>query len=377
MNDSTHDPRLDGIFDCLNDLYSTVSCGICLETLDRPLSTKCGHSFCKKCIHKAIVGKRGGGTGSKCPLCNERSISKRSLEDDEATAAALALFAAVRNAIERDTNDLLKLTAPPFGKNALEMADEVEEEGGTSVKVCAGNSFSRKDGEQKTNFGKLESSKLLEKEEKSGKSGAKKPYSGKPMVSKAEEENTIISSKRGKALREISNTKSSETNSSPIPLPPSVKKRKRDNEDPENLLSSEDKNMETNEDVTDKTDGGFKETSEHAPIRGEPAAKKIRNSAKGNRIAFQLKGKVSGKASMVKKKSRQRERKIPFILMGSLVKELETPSVSSESIKCPSHSIIKSFIVHHLYNRERSLSKFGGGAGQAEEIFRRVLRSPG
>ena len=331
MNESTHDARLDGILGCLNDLYSTVSCGICLDTLDRPLSTKCGHSFCQTCIHKAVVGKRGGG--GRCPLCNERSVSKRSLEDDEATAVALDLFAAVRNAVERETNGMLRLTTPPFGKKSLEITDAVEEHSAESGPGISNSETSRDPPRQS------ETSKpavVAEgKEDKSRKPAAKlPPIAVNSRVRKTAEKKKIISSKRGNALREISNTKSTAHNPSPTPRKPTARKRKRDDDVPENIHPSGDR-MEvsardpstSNEDVIDNIGTGLEEAS---TASGEPAAKKAKSSAKGNRITFQLKGKVSVKATMVKKKVRQRERKIPFILMGSLVKELETPVAASE-----------------------------------------------
>ena len=339
MNESTHDPRLDGILSCLNDLYSTVSCGICLDTLDRPLSTKCGHSFCQTCIHKAVVGKRGGG--GRCPLCNERSVSKRSLEDDEATAVALDLFAAVRNAVERETNGMLRLTTPPFGKKSLEMTDGVEEQDGVN---------SAESGTEKSNLEtssdpsdpprQSETSKPAVvgggKKDKSRKPSAKQPTTVSSKVRNTSDRKKIISPKRGNALREISNTKSTEHNPNQTTRKQIARKRKRDQDVPENIPSPEER-MEVSaqdpcrsiEDVIDNSGTGLEEAS---TVSGEPAAKKARSSAKGNRITFQLKGKVSVKATMVKKKARQRERKIPFILMGSLVKELETPAVASEYI---------------------------------------------
>ena len=336
MNESTHDPRLDGILGCLNDLYSTVSCGICLDTLDRPLSTKCGHSFCQTCIHKVVVGKRGGG--GRCPLCNERSVSKRSLEDDETTAVALDLFAAVRNAVERETNGMLRLTTPPFGKKSLEMTDAEEEQDGVN---------SAKSGAEKSNLEtssdpprQLETSKPAVvgggKKDKSRKPGAKQPTTVTSKVRNTSEKKKLISPKRGNALREISNTKSTEHNPNQTTRKQIARKRKRDHDVPENVPSSEER-MEVSaqdpcrsmEDVIDNSGTGLEEAS---TISGEPAPKKARSSAKGNRITFQLKGKVSVKATLVKKKARQRERKIPFILMGSLVKELETPAVASEYI---------------------------------------------
>ncbi|XP_056444982.1 E3 ubiquitin-protein ligase TRIM39-like [Gadus chalcogrammus] len=43
------------------------SCSICLDVFNRPVSTPCGHNFCKTCITKTWDGK----VNFKCPLCNK------------------------------------------------------------------------------------------------------------------------------------------------------------------------------------------------------------------------------------------------------------------------------------------------------------------
>ncbi|CAL8353013.1 unnamed protein product [Arctogadus glacialis] len=43
------------------------SCPICLEVLSSPVSTPCGHNFCRACIETSWRGK----SSYKCPLCNK------------------------------------------------------------------------------------------------------------------------------------------------------------------------------------------------------------------------------------------------------------------------------------------------------------------
>ncbi|XP_029307436.1 uncharacterized protein LOC115021274 [Cottoperca gobio] len=43
-------------------------CSICLDVFTEPVSTPCGHNFCKACLTKHLEGKEQ----SQCPLCNEK-----------------------------------------------------------------------------------------------------------------------------------------------------------------------------------------------------------------------------------------------------------------------------------------------------------------
>ncbi|CAH8331756.1 unnamed protein product [Eruca vesicaria subsp. sativa] len=42
----------------LEALRKKISCSICLQLPERPISTPCGHNFCLKCFQKWVVGKR-------------------------------------------------------------------------------------------------------------------------------------------------------------------------------------------------------------------------------------------------------------------------------------------------------------------------------
>jgi len=43
-----------------------VACPICLEVMVEPVTTTCGHSFDRHCLHQSM---RGGSEGSRCPVC--------------------------------------------------------------------------------------------------------------------------------------------------------------------------------------------------------------------------------------------------------------------------------------------------------------------
>uniref|UniRef100_A0A671LDV7 Uncharacterized protein n=1 Tax=Sinocyclocheilus anshuiensis TaxID=1608454 RepID=A0A671LDV7_9TELE len=66
-----------------NDLYSSfvlstgplaeeLQCSVCLEVFTDPVSTPCGHNFCKSCLNQCWSNSQE----CKCPICNE-TFSKR------------------------------------------------------------------------------------------------------------------------------------------------------------------------------------------------------------------------------------------------------------------------------------------------------------
>ena len=63
-------------------LKKSFSCRICLEFRMNSASTKCQHSFCRKCIEDWIE-KNGTRGRAKCPVCNTGGLTKRSLEAEE------------------------------------------------------------------------------------------------------------------------------------------------------------------------------------------------------------------------------------------------------------------------------------------------------
>ena len=54
---------------------SELSCAICLEPLSGPVTLDCQHTFCRKCITRAVA------ENPHCPLCNS-TVGRRSLKDD-------------------------------------------------------------------------------------------------------------------------------------------------------------------------------------------------------------------------------------------------------------------------------------------------------
>uniref|UniRef100_A0A8C5D8F0 RING-type domain-containing protein n=1 Tax=Gouania willdenowi TaxID=441366 RepID=A0A8C5D8F0_GOUWI len=51
-------------------------CSICLEVLNDPVTTPCGHNFCKTCISTCW----DTSTTSKCPVCNQVFSTKPQLK---------------------------------------------------------------------------------------------------------------------------------------------------------------------------------------------------------------------------------------------------------------------------------------------------------
>ncbi|XP_046845426.1 E3 ubiquitin-protein ligase COP1-like isoform X2 [Xenia sp. Carnegie-2017] len=59
-----HPPIHDGILNSFSDKDSDFVCPICFDTIEEAHMTKCGHSFCYKCICRSLQ------ESNKCPKCN-------------------------------------------------------------------------------------------------------------------------------------------------------------------------------------------------------------------------------------------------------------------------------------------------------------------
>uniref|UniRef100_A0A1A7YXQ6 Ring finger and WD repeat domain 2 n=1 Tax=Iconisemion striatum TaxID=60296 RepID=A0A1A7YXQ6_9TELE len=57
-------PLYNGLLDSYEDKSNDFVCPICFEMIEEAHMTKCGHSFCFKCIHKSLE------VSNKCPKCN-------------------------------------------------------------------------------------------------------------------------------------------------------------------------------------------------------------------------------------------------------------------------------------------------------------------
>ncbi|XP_075454174.1 E3 ubiquitin/ISG15 ligase TRIM25-like [Ascaphus truei] len=50
-------------------LAAELMCPVCLSTYQDPESLRCGHSFCRDCIHKALTSQRDQDRAYSCPMC--------------------------------------------------------------------------------------------------------------------------------------------------------------------------------------------------------------------------------------------------------------------------------------------------------------------
>ncbi|XP_064095152.1 breast cancer type 1 susceptibility protein homolog isoform X2 [Macrobrachium nipponense] len=84
--------RLNQMNAVMQSMQKTLECNICLDLLNQPLTTKCGHSFCTDCIHQVVKNSRNA---AQCPLCL-RHVTRRSLGHNR---KIIELVAAVRDII--------------------------------------------------------------------------------------------------------------------------------------------------------------------------------------------------------------------------------------------------------------------------------------
>nr|XP_010996856.2 LOW QUALITY PROTEIN: E3 ubiquitin-protein ligase TRIM4 [Camelus dromedarius] len=52
------------------DLQEELTCSICLDYFEDPVSIECGHNFCRGCLHRSLAP---GGTPFPCPECRQPS----------------------------------------------------------------------------------------------------------------------------------------------------------------------------------------------------------------------------------------------------------------------------------------------------------------
>jgi hypothetical protein len=313
-SDSTHDARLDSVLCSLNALYSTVVCSICLETLSVPRRTKCGHTFCARCIHRVCAAAGGGRNAARCPMCNGEGVTKRSLEDDAAAGDMLGLIEALREAVERDARGIISTEgrAPPFNRSVLQgVPDEAK-----AATPCKTRKSLRKWDEK----ARSERGTLLDREPLCDTDAPTEPEP-------AEEAEPAEVSEPAKLPK-------------PVKMPKQTRKRKKMVEEPEPVKKTEqtEKSLRRPQstrrpETVKKPDPASrsetsKATTESRAAQDKTIVKKLSadkcvGESGKQRFLFNLKGKVTGKASFAKKKhtAARRVSRTPFVLLGALSRD--------------------------------------------------------
>ncbi|KAL6083334.1 hypothetical protein STEG23_033029, partial [Scotinomys teguina] len=91
--------QIEEVQNVLHSMQKILECPICLELIKEPISTKCGHIFCKFCMLKLLNQKKGP---SQCPLC-KNEITKRSLQGSTRFSQLVEELLKITDAFELDT----------------------------------------------------------------------------------------------------------------------------------------------------------------------------------------------------------------------------------------------------------------------------------
>ncbi|XP_033111085.1 uncharacterized protein LOC117112136 isoform X2 [Anneissia japonica] len=97
-------------------IHKNLECSVCLEMLQDPVSTKCGHQFCRFCILAVLQTK----PTAPCPLC-KKAITKRGLTENKRLKEIVAAVGLVTTAIEEDSGTKC---SPPRGAVILSQCSQ-------------------------------------------------------------------------------------------------------------------------------------------------------------------------------------------------------------------------------------------------------------
>ena len=79
LTDLSMGPMMEVAREC-QSLVAALRCPVCLEVAMSPVRTKCGHQFCRLCVH-TWVEERGTRGKVACPACQAPGVTKRSLQE--------------------------------------------------------------------------------------------------------------------------------------------------------------------------------------------------------------------------------------------------------------------------------------------------------
>ncbi|GFR43997.1 hypothetical protein Agub_g5143, partial [Astrephomene gubernaculifera] len=89
----------------LTALHMSLSCQICKELMEGPITTSCGHSFCSACIRSSLDFCRSQNQKTTCPSCR-KDCDPKDLRPSAAIRQAVAAFPAATAAVKANTERL-------------------------------------------------------------------------------------------------------------------------------------------------------------------------------------------------------------------------------------------------------------------------------